>query len=157
MTSVAWIYNSFNGINDPNSITKNTVGKYYKVTSFSAGDSKAISDALSSSNDSVYLSDNGGVVSINYTRNFKNNLTNTTQPNRSGNSKISLSPGNNKYVFSKPFGSWVLYRKTENEMFLLYNPVPRRETNLATANYGVKNVKEDIIRACKINKATDPV
>ena len=159
MTSVSWIFNNFlRGEKDV--ITPTNVGKYYKVTSFSPTDSKDISDALGSSSSKVYLSDFGGVVSINGTRNFKNGLTGQTAPDYSSGSIISMSAGNNKYVFSKPFGYWGLYRKTENEMYLVYNPVPRPEVdNLiqAKGDSGMQSFKTDIQTACKENGATDPI
>jgi hypothetical protein len=159
MTSIGWVFKNFAN-SEKDAITRTNVGRYYKVTSFSPEDSKLISDALSNTNSKVYLSDNGGVLSINKTRNFKNGLTNQTDPDTSVSSIISLSPGNNKYVFSRPFGAWALYRKTENEMFLVYNPVPRKEVDIfveARGSSGMQTFKTEIEAACKENGSTDPV
>lgn len=145
----SWITNKFVNNDDSN--------KYITVTKFSQVDSGLISSALSDSNSKVYFADDGGVLSINKTKHFKNGLTNkSVPPDYSSTTIVTLPSGDNKYVFSKPNGEWVLYRKNNNEVSLLYNPIPRPEWTKALIQNETKTFT-NMIETCSLVNAADPV
>lgn len=70
--------------------------------------------------------------------------------------KATLKP-NNPYVFSKPFGAYLLYVKSPTDISLRYNPVPRPEItgSLKTTTKGV--LSSLIANSCLETKTADPV
>jgi hypothetical protein len=154
MTSVSWIFNKFNkGKTD----TSYSIGKYFIVSTFSQSDSNTISSELDN-NTKIYLADSDGVLSIDGEKDFPNGLTKKQEPDSTTQGTlITMEKGDNKYAFSRPYGNWILHRKDKNNMFLLYNPLPRPESDAFIENKGTQEMKNIVLDSCTQNKGKDPV
>jgi hypothetical protein len=154
MTSVSWIFNKFNkGKTD----TSYSIGKYFIVSTFSQADSNTISSELDN-NTKIYLADSDGVLSIDGEKDFPNGLTKKQEPgSTTQGTLITMEKGDNKYAFSRPYGNWILHRKDRNNMFLLYNPLPRPESDAFIENKGTQEMKNIVLDSCTQNKGKDPV
>jgi len=154
MTSVSWIFNKFNKGKTDSSYS---IGKYFIVSTFSQSDSNTISSALDI-NTKIYLADSDGVLSIDGEKDFPNGLTKKQEPgSTTQGTLISMEKGDNKYAFSRPYGNWILYRKDKNNMFLLYNPLPRPESDAFIENRGTQEMKDIVLDSCTQNNGKDPV
>ena len=154
MTSVSWIFNKFNKGKTDSSYN---IGKYFIVSTFSQSDSNTISSALDI-NTKIYLADSDGVLSIDGEKDFPNGLTKKQEPgSTTQGTLISMEKGDNKYAFSRPYGNWILYRKDKNNMFLLYNPLPRPESDAFIENRGTQEMKDIVLDSCTQNNGKDPV
>ena len=151
--SKSWITTRFtNPVND--SIT----GKYIQIKKFSQDDSMTILNALKNKDNSVYFQDTTGNIKVNSTQ-FINPLLSKPWDNTVSLSsyKISLNPESN-YIFSKPHGAWALYYKTNNILYMLYNPIPRPEWSQKYINFNyTDDIYEETVKVCTDTKSEDPV
>jgi hypothetical protein len=151
MTSVGWLLTRFSKPKGKD--------RYVTVRTFSQTDSNTISSALKSGSNKVYFGDDEGVISIDGNTNFKNGLTGISDPALSTllpNNIVNSDSVDDKYVFSKPNGKWILYCQNKDNLFLLQNPVPRPEWDICYKNASNVTVQQTI-QSCLKTDGKDPV
>ena len=151
MTSVGWLLTRFSKPKGKD--------RYVTVRTFSQSESNTIATALQNSSNKVYFGDDEGVISIDGNTNFKNGLTGISDPALSTllpNNIIKTDSVDDKYIFSKPNGNWILYCQNKDNLFLLQNPVPRPEWDICYKNASNVTVQQTI-QSCLKTEGKDPV
>jgi hypothetical protein len=135
--------------------------KFLTLRSFDVLDSNIIFNALQKSNEfNLYFNDLGVIEITDKEKNtlklFINNLTNQTESNITNSNLITINNKENKYIFSKPFGKYILYLKDKDNVSLRYNPVPRPEYSNYVNNSNIKTATDYIIETCFETNLEEP-
>jgi hypothetical protein len=116
---------------------------------------------LNTPNDfNIYFNDSGVIDITDKNRKrislFKNNLTNNNNSDTTISNLVTLKNKTNKYIFSKPFGKYVLYLPNKNDVSLRYNPVPRPEYSKYANSTNRKTATDYVIETCFETNLEEP-